>query len=147
MGTSCATTRAAPPSSSWAELRSPLSVVDQFASLLLDDVAGPLSQDQRDFLSVLTRNVSELTVMIDDLLQVTHADHGRVLVELAPLSICRDISAATWSGGTGARSGRRAGSGPARRSPSRSRSSTTPSGRTTRPISAGPRADWGRKCP
>ena len=69
------------------ELRSPLSVVHQFASLLLDGVGGELSVDQRDFLTVLMRNVGQLRVMIDDLLQVTRADSGRLTVAPQALAI------------------------------------------------------------
>ena len=69
------------------ELRSPLSVVHQFASLLLDGVGGDLSVDQRDFLTVLMRNVGQLRVMIDDLLQVTRADSGRLTVAPQALAI------------------------------------------------------------
>jgi signal transduction histidine kinase len=67
------------------ELRSPLSVVHQFASLLFDGVAGPLSVDQREFLNVLIRNVGQLRIMIDDLLEVGMVQRGRLVVD------CRDL--------------------------------------------------------
>jgi signal transduction histidine kinase len=69
------------------ELRSPLSVVHQFASLLYDGVAGPLSVDQREFLGVLIRNVGQLKVMIDDLLEVGLAQRGRLAVECHALDL------------------------------------------------------------
>jgi two-component system sensor histidine kinase/response regulator len=55
------------------ELRSPLAVVHQFSSLLLDGIGGPLSADQQEFLAVVMRNVGQLRLMIDDLLTVSHA--------------------------------------------------------------------------
>ena len=69
------------------ELRSPLSVVYQFGSLLQDGVGGPLSADQRDFLEVLMRNVGQLKLMIDDLLTVSRVQRGRLLVESKPVAI------------------------------------------------------------
>src|SRR5664280_1694841 len=52
------------------ELRSPLAVVHQFASLLFDGIGGPLSAEQQELLTVLRCNVDQLKVMIDDLLEV-----------------------------------------------------------------------------
>ena len=69
------------------ELRSPLAVVHQFASLLIDEVGGPLSADQRDFLTVLMRNAGQLKVMIDDLLHVTRSDTGQVTVTCRAMSL------------------------------------------------------------
>ena len=63
------------------ELRSPLAVVHQFSSLLLDGIGGPLSADQQEFLAVVMRNVGQLRLMIDDLLTVSHAHRNDVSVE------------------------------------------------------------------
>jgi len=63
------------------ELRSPLAVVHQFASLLFDGVGGPLSAEQQEFLTVLRRNVDQLRVMINDLLEVGLAQLGSLTVE------------------------------------------------------------------
>ncbi len=76
------------------ELRSPLSVVYEFGSLLQDGIGGSLSADQRDFLEVLMRNVGQLKRMIDDLLAVNRVQHGRVTVEAKPVAI-RDLLAET----------------------------------------------------
>jgi signal transduction histidine kinase len=76
------------------ELRSPLSVVYQFGSLLQDGVGGSLSADQRDFLEVLMRNVGQLKRMIDDLLAVSRVQRGRLSVESKPVAI-RDLLAET----------------------------------------------------
>jgi signal transduction histidine kinase len=76
------------------ELRSPLSVVYQFGSLLQDGIGGPLSAEQREFLEVLMRNVGQLKLMIDDLLSVSRVQGGRLLVESKPVAI-RDLLAET----------------------------------------------------
>jgi signal transduction histidine kinase len=69
------------------ELRSPLAVVHQFGSLLRDSVAGPMSPDQQQLMAVLMRNVGQLKLMIDDLLDVSRSAHGRLMVEAAPLDL------------------------------------------------------------
>ena len=70
------------------ELRSPLSVVHQFASLLIDGIGGPLTTDQQDLMAVLMRNTGQLKVMIDDLLEVTRPESGRLRIECRALEIC-----------------------------------------------------------
>jgi signal transduction histidine kinase len=52
------------------ELRTPLAAVYQFVSLVADETVGPLESEQRDCLAVATRNIRQLTRMIDDLLNV-----------------------------------------------------------------------------
>ncbi len=76
------------------ELRSPLSVVYQFGSLLQDGAGGSLSMEQRDFLDVLMRNVGQLKRMIDDLLAGSRVKRGRLSVESRPVAI-RDLLAET----------------------------------------------------
>ncbi len=56
------------------ELRSPLSVIHQFTTILLDGLSGELNEDQKEHLSIISRNVDELRTMIDDLLQVTKTE-------------------------------------------------------------------------
>lgn len=66
------------------ELRSPLAVVHQFVSLLVDELAGPLTPDQRDYLEVTSRNIEQLRVMIDDLLAIGRLGDGRLIIECRP---------------------------------------------------------------
>ncbi|MGD9367073.1 MAG: ATP-binding protein [Desulfobacteraceae bacterium] len=60
------------------ELRSPLSVIHQFTTIMLDGLAGELNEDQKDHLSVIFRNVEELRAMIDDLLQVARSEISEI---------------------------------------------------------------------
>jgi signal transduction histidine kinase len=56
------------------ELRSPLSVIHQFTTILLDGLSGELNEAQEEHLSIISRNVDELRTMIDDLLRVTKTE-------------------------------------------------------------------------
>jgi signal transduction histidine kinase len=69
------------------ELRSPLAVVHQFGSLLEDGAGGPLNAQQSEFIAILMRNVSQLKVMIDDLLDVSREQHREVSVEIVRTSL------------------------------------------------------------
>jgi len=59
------------------ELRSPLSAVHQFTTILLDGLAGALHNEQREYLEIVLRNSLQLRNMIDDLLEVTRAEAGK----------------------------------------------------------------------
>lgn len=64
------------------ELRSPLTAVHQFSTILMDELSGPLTPDQRDALRVILRNVQQLESMIDDLLETTRMQTGKLSIEL-----------------------------------------------------------------
>ena len=58
------------------ELRSPLAVIHQFVTILLDRIAGDLTSEQNEYLGIILRNVNQLRKMIEDLLEVTRAETG-----------------------------------------------------------------------
>jgi len=69
------------------ELRSPLAVIHQFVTILLDRLGGDLSPEQTEYLEIILRNVNQLRKMIDDLLEVTRAETGKLTLhpQLAPM--------------------------------------------------------------
>ncbi|WP_407344125.1 ATP-binding protein [Pengzhenrongella phosphoraccumulans] len=77
------------------ELRAPLAVVHQFTSLLIDGVGGSLTEDQQEFLTVVTRNVGQLKLMIDDLLEVGRATNGRLTVNCGAVDLSSVLTEAT----------------------------------------------------
>ncbi|MBI3996348.1 MAG: response regulator [Candidatus Omnitrophica bacterium] len=62
------------------ELRTPLATIKEFTAILSDRIAGPLTQDQREYLSIITGNVDRLSRIIDDLLDMAKIEAGRVLL-------------------------------------------------------------------
>ncbi len=64
------------------ELRSPLTAVRQFSTILMDGLAGPLSVDQKEALRVILRNIHQLESMIEDLLEITRMQTGKLSVQL-----------------------------------------------------------------
>ncbi|WP_407344128.1 PAS domain-containing protein [Pengzhenrongella phosphoraccumulans] len=67
------------------ELRAPLAVVHQFATLLADGVGGPPTPAQSELLSVMSRNIDQLKGMIDDLLEVVQAGGPGLNIDCHPL--------------------------------------------------------------
>ncbi len=74
------------------ELRLPLSVIHQFVTILLDGLAGGLIPEQREYLGIALGNVNRLRSMVDELLEVTRAETGKLTVEAEPTSVARVIA-------------------------------------------------------
>jgi signal transduction histidine kinase len=73
------------------ELRSPLTAVYQFVTILLDGLCGELQPEQRESLEIVLRNVTQLKVMINDLLDVTRVQEGKMAIELQCTSMVEAI--------------------------------------------------------
>jgi signal transduction histidine kinase len=69
------------------ELRSPLTAIKQFTSILLGGLAGELNPEQREYQEIVLKNIGQLQSMIDDLLEVTRLETGKLTVELERVSV------------------------------------------------------------
>ena len=69
------------------ELRSPLTSISSFSSIIADGLAGQTTPQQDDYLQIILRNVGQLRAMIDDLLEVTQVQTGKLTVELQSVSV------------------------------------------------------------
>jgi signal transduction histidine kinase len=74
------------------ELRSPLSAIYQFVTILLDRLAGELNPEQHEYLEIVLRNVKQLQAMINDLLEVTRVQAGKLTIEPQCTSISDAIA-------------------------------------------------------
>jgi len=63
------------------ELRTPLTSIHQFATILLDGISGPVSSEQREHLQTMLRSANQLHSMINDLLDATRAESGKIRIE------------------------------------------------------------------
>jgi len=77
------------------ELRSPLTAVYEFVTILLDGLAGDLSTQQRKYLEIALRNTEQLKTMIHNLLEITRAQTGKMSVEPKNISLDKVISELT----------------------------------------------------
>ena len=69
------------------ELRSPLSAIRQFVTILLDRLPGELNLEQVQYLEIVLRNVKQLQSMISDLFEVTGVQAGKLRVDLQCASV------------------------------------------------------------
>jgi signal transduction histidine kinase len=69
------------------ELRSPLTSIYSFNSIIADGLAGPTTPQQDEYLQIILRNVGQLRAMVDDLLELNQERTGKLTVELQSVSV------------------------------------------------------------
>ncbi|HEV8582803.1 MAG TPA: ATP-binding protein [Thermoanaerobaculia bacterium] len=69
------------------ELRTPLNAVIGFSELLEDEKAGPLAPMQRDYIEAVLASARHLLNLINDILDLSKIDAGRVTLSPEPTSI------------------------------------------------------------
>jgi signal transduction histidine kinase len=74
------------------ELRSPITAIYQFITILMDGLAGELTQEQRDYLEISLRNVNLMRDMVRDLMDVTRAQTGKLTIRPRCTSVVTMIS-------------------------------------------------------
>src|SRR6266487_2968506 len=60
------------------ELRSPLNAIHGYLDLVLDDIAGPLNEQQREFIQRARAGSEHLYALLEDLLIIARADSGQL---------------------------------------------------------------------
>lgn len=69
------------------QLRTPINAVRWYVDLLLEGDAGKLSKQQKEFLTDISTSIVRMATLIDDLLQVSRAEEGRLDLSLENMSI------------------------------------------------------------
>lgn len=69
------------------ELRTPMTSIVGYVDLMLMGATGPLTDIQHDFLKKVRVNASRLTSLVDDLLDISRIENGRVELQRGPVSI------------------------------------------------------------
>lgn len=69
------------------ELRTPLVAIDKSLTLILEKEAGELSPTQEQFLSIAQRNLKRLSVLINDLLDLSKLEAGKMEVRRKRMAI------------------------------------------------------------
>ena len=76
------------------ELKTPLTSVQMAIHLLLEELIGPLTPKQIELLLAARQDADRILTMINDLLDLTRIEHGRVRLDLEPLSAARLVEEA-----------------------------------------------------
>ena len=69
------------------ELRTPLTSIKGYTDLLMAGAVGPLAEGQAQFMNIIRNNADRLTALINDLLDISRIESGRIKLEIAPLNI------------------------------------------------------------
>lgn len=69
------------------ELRTPLTSIKGYADILLMGAAGEMTAQQRHFIQVIQENSLRLQSLVDDLLNVSHIQAGKVVLNLQPVDL------------------------------------------------------------
>ncbi len=69
------------------DLRNPLQVIDGYSRLLLREAFGPLTVQQRDMVSAISRNSDFMLKLITDLLDISSIEAGKLQLDLQPVDI------------------------------------------------------------
>jgi PAS domain S-box-containing protein len=73
------------------ELRTPLTSIKGFVDLLLDGEAGAVNEEQHEFLEIVKSNADRLIALINDILDVSRIESGRIELRREPLDLARTI--------------------------------------------------------
>ncbi len=73
------------------ELRTPLTSIKGYVDLLLEGEVGEIPQDQQEFLGIIKSNADRLVTLINDLLDISRIESGRVELKLTTLEMPRVI--------------------------------------------------------
>ena len=64
------------------ELRTPMTSIKGYADFLAQGAVGPLQEKQKHFLDVIRRNADRLSLLINDLLDISRIEAGKVRLDL-----------------------------------------------------------------
>jgi signal transduction histidine kinase len=73
------------------ELRTPLMIIQESVSQILDGLKGPITGEQRDFLSMTKRNVQRLNKIIEDLLNISRIESGKMVLRRSKADVGKAI--------------------------------------------------------
>lgn len=68
------------------ELRTPISVISGFGSILDDEIAGPLTEQQHDYLRKMLKSADNLLALVNDLLDMSRIQAGKFTITLRSMS-------------------------------------------------------------
>jgi PAS domain S-box-containing protein len=76
------------------ELRTPLNSIIGFSMLFQQGLVGELTEPQRKYIRLICESSNQLLSLINDLLELSDIDAGKILLELEALDVNAELSAA-----------------------------------------------------
>ena len=69
------------------ELRTPMTSIKGYIDLLHSGMVGPISDAQKNFLQIVKSNADRLTMLVNDLLDISRIETGRLKLSLRPTDL------------------------------------------------------------
>jgi PAS domain S-box-containing protein len=69
------------------ELRTPLNAILGLAEALIEDIFGPLNDEQREHLTTIEKSGKHLLALINDILDLSKVESGRMELEITPVPV------------------------------------------------------------
>jgi signal transduction histidine kinase len=69
------------------ELRTPMTSIKGYVDILLMGIAGDLTEQQLRFLQVVKQNTERLTILVNDLLDLSRIEAGKAILSTQPLDL------------------------------------------------------------
>jgi signal transduction histidine kinase len=69
------------------ELRTPMTSIKGYADLILMGAAGPMSDPQVRYMQVIKNNADRLSMLVNDLLDISRIETGKTELDLRPLDV------------------------------------------------------------
>ncbi|RJQ54348.1 MAG: response regulator [Actinobacteria bacterium] len=76
------------------ELRTPLTSIKGYVDLILDGEAGEINEIQQEFLTIVKQNSDRLVSLINDLLDISRIESGRIHLKIQPIDVQDSIQGA-----------------------------------------------------
>jgi signal transduction histidine kinase len=73
------------------ELRTPLTSIKGYVDLLIDGDAGEVTEEQKEFLEIVKNNSDRLVLLVNDLLDVSRIEAGRINLRVQPVDLAGSI--------------------------------------------------------
>ncbi len=73
------------------ELRTPMTSIKGYVDILLMGAAGALNENQTHFLEIVRSNTDRLSILVNDLLDISRIEAGRITLSLQPVDL-REIA-------------------------------------------------------
>jgi PAS domain S-box-containing protein len=77
------------------ELRTPLTSIKGFTEMVLDGDAGEINEEVEEFLTIVYNNAERLVALVNDLLDISRIESGRIRLKLEPVALNEIVQTVT----------------------------------------------------
>ena len=74
-----------------------MTSIQGYARLLLLEAGGPVTEQQKEFINVILRNVERMSALVNDLLDLARIEAGRIRISPRPVSLSKVVQEALRS--------------------------------------------------